>query len=208
MKFKTHKKGLDCGTPLKWNQNKHEKTTENNKEVTCKKCLRLINDEKTEKLYEVTFTNFDGSDSCKTIKAPTSSKAIYKCFKLFMYDDECCGANIGEQFRWFRNDKPKAKLIKDKNVKQSLTYEEEDQLKKDEAQKRADEFNSKYPIGTKVLFQGDGKYYPIITTTRSEAIVYADYLTIFLDGVSGSYLLDDRFVRVLTDENKNLERLR
>ena len=98
------------------------------------------------------------------------------------------------------------KLIKD--AKPSLTYEEEVQLKKDEAIKRADEFNSIYPIGTKVLFQGDGKDTTIITTTRSEAIVYADYLTIFLDGVSGSYLLDDRFVRVLTDENKDLQRLR
>ena len=208
MKFKIHKQGLNCRTPLGWKQNKYHHTTENNKEVTCKKCLRLINDEKENKLYEVTYTNFDGSNSTKTVKAPTSSKAIYKFFKMFIYDDECCRASIGEQFMWFRNNKPKAKLIKDENVKPSLSYEEEVQLKIDEAIKRADEFNSKYPIGTKVLFQGDGKNEVIVTTTRSEAIVYSDYLTIFLDGVSGSYLLDDRFVRILTEENKDLERLR
>lgn len=208
MKYKTHKKNLNCGTPLGWKQEKQHITTENNKEVTCKKCLRLINDGKENKLYEVTYTNFDWSSSTKTIKAPTSSKAIYKCFKMFIYDDECCSGSIGEQFMWFRKDKPKAKLIKDENIKLSLTYEEEQEQKKQEAIKRASEFNSNYPIGTKVLFQGDFKNEVIITTTRSEAIVYADYLTIFLDGVSGSYLLDDRFVRVLTDENKDLERLR
>ena len=124
-----------------------------------------------------------------------------------MYNDE--GERISKQFKDFLSfHEPKAKLLKDENVKPSLTYEEESQLKKDEAIKRANEFNSAYPLGTKVLFQGDGKDIQIITTTKSEAIVYADYLTIFLDGVSGSYLLDDRFVRVLTDENKDLQRLR
>lgn len=207
MKLKVHKKGLKCGTPLGWNQNEYHNASENIKEVTCKKCLRLIKDEKEEKIYEVFFNYFDGSPECKIIKAPTSSKAIYKCFKLFVFNDEAI-ENIGIQFNWFRKCKPKAFLLKDENAKQSLTYEEEQKLKKDEVIKRADEFNSKYPIGTKVLFQGDGKETSIITATRSEAIVYADYLTIFLDGVSGSYLLDDRFVRVLTDENKDLERLR
>lgn len=207
MLLKTHKKGLDCRTPLKWNQNQVELQTENNDEVTCKKCLRLINDEKTEKKYAVFFNCFDDSRISKIIKAPTSSKAIYKCFKSFRYNDEAI-ENIAIQFNWFRKCKPKAFLLKDKDAKPSLTYEEESQLKKDEAIKRANEFNSAYPLGTKVLFQGDGKDIPIITTTKSEAIVYADYLTIFLDGVSGSYLLDDRFIRVLTDENKDLQRLR
>lgn len=208
MKLKTHKKDLDCRTPLKWNQNQLELQTENNDEVTCKRCLKLIRDEQISKVYRVSFYDWDYNFDAKNIKASSPSSAIYKSFKSFRYNDEAC-ESIAEQFKCFLlYCKPKAELIKDKNAKPSLTYEEEDQLKKDEAIKRADEFNSKYPIGTKVLFQGDGKHTPITTTTRSEAIVYADYLTIFLDGVSGSYLLDDRFVRVLTDENKDLERLR
>lgn len=208
MKLKTHKKGLDCRTPLKWNQNQVELQTENNEEVTCKRCLKLIRDEQISKVYKVSFYNWDYTFEQKNIKASSSSSAIYKCFKSFRYNDEAC-ENIGEQFKSFLSYcEPKAKLIKDKNIKPSLTYEEEDQLKKDEAIKKANDFNNKYQIGTKVLFQGDGKNTPIITTTRSEAILYADYLTIFLDGVSGSYLLDDRFVRVLTDENRNLESLR
>ncbi len=202
MQLKIHKSGLDCGAN-RVNQ------TDNNDEVTCKKCLRLIKDEDVQKLYEVSYKCFDGSDDCKIVKAPTASKAIYKCFKIFRYDNECCSESIGEQFQWFRGGKPKAKLIKDENVKPSLTEEEQYQLRIDEAQKKADEFNSKYPIGTKVLFQGDGKDSPIVTTTKSTAQTKGgDYLTIFLDGVSGSYLLDDRFVRVLTDENKDLQRLR
>lgn len=205
MKIKTHKQGSNCGTPATFSRLISIK----NENVTCKKCLRLLNDEKENKLYEVTYINFDGSNSTKTIDAPTSSKAIYKCFKMFRYDDECCGGSIGEQFMWFRNNKPKVKLIKDENVKPSLTEEEEYQLRIDEVQKRADEFNSKYPIGTKVLFQGDGRDSPIITTTKSTAQTKGgDYMVIFLDGVSGSYLLDDRFIRVLTDENKDLQRLR
>lgn len=199
MLLKTHKKGLDCGA-------NRVSQTDNNDEVTCKKCLRLIKDEKAVKVYAVSFDSYDCVSMEKNIKASSSSSAIYKCFKSFMYNDE--GERISKQFKDFLSfHEPKAKLLKD-DTKPSLTYEEEVQLKKDEAIKRANEFNSAYPLGTKVLFQGDGKDTPIITTTRSEAIVYADYLTIFLDGVSGSYLLDDRFVRVLTDENKDLQRLR
>ena len=210
MKFKTHKKGLDCGTSIAFSRlisGNTENTTENNDEVTCKKCLKLIKDEKAVKVYAVSFDSWDCVLIQKNIKASSSSSAIYKCFKSFFYNDE--GEKISKQFKDFLSyHEPKAKLLKDKNIKPSLSYEEEEEQLKKDAIKRADDFNSKYPIGTKVLFQGDGKYYPIITTTRSEAIVYADYLTIFLDGVSGSYLLDDRFVRVLTDENKDLERLR
>jgi len=44
--LKIHKNGLNCGTPLGWNQNKPELQTENDSEVTCKKCIRLINDSK------------------------------------------------------------------------------------------------------------------------------------------------------------------
>ena len=80
----------------------------------------MINDSKTEKLYEVTYFTFDGSDGCQIVKAPTASKAIYKCFKLFIYD-ECCGGSIADQFQWFRNIKPKAKLLKDKNIKPTMT---------------------------------------------------------------------------------------
>lgn len=205
--MKTHKKDLNCGTPLKWNQNTHKNTAEKDNEVTCKKCLRLINDAKSEKLYKVSYFTFDDSEGCQIVKAATASKAIYKCFKLFRYDDEYC-ENIGIQFQWFRRGKPKAKLIKDANAKPTMTWFEEQEFNKNEAIKRADEFNCNYPIGTRVLFQGDGKNSPIITTTRSKAQVYSDYLTIFLEGVSGSYLLDDRFIRVLTDENKDLKELR
>lgn len=206
--LKIHKNGLNCGTPLGWNQNKPELQTENDSEATCKKCIRLINDSKTEKLYEVTYFTFDGSDGCQIVKAPTASKAIYKCFKLFRYDSECFSENIGVQFQWFKKGRPKAKLLKDKNIKPTMTEDEEKEFKKNEAIRQAAEFNDKYPIGTKVLFQADGRDKPIVTTTRSKAEVYADYLIIFLEGVSGSYSFDDRFVRVLTEDNKNLERLR
>lgn len=33
--LKIHKNGLNCGTPLGWNQNKPELQTENDSEVTC-----------------------------------------------------------------------------------------------------------------------------------------------------------------------------
>ncbi|UTJ05418.1 hypothetical protein [Arcobacter roscoffensis] len=195
--MKTHKKGLDCGTC-------HRLETENNNEVTCKKCLRLIADDKPSKLYEVSFNVIENL----FIEAPTASKAIYKAFKMFYYDGEAC-ESIGEQFRVFRAyDKPKASLCKDSNQKRTLTYEEEHELIKKETLKKADKFNAKYPVGTDVLFQGDGKDSVVVTQTRSKATAYDSYMTIFLEGVSGSYKLDDRFVRVLTDENMNLERLR
>ena len=195
--MKTHKKGLDCGT---W----HRLETENNNEVTCKKCLRLIADSKPSKLYEVSSNCIDNV----FIEAPTASKAIYKAFKMFYYDGEYC-ESIGEQFRVFRAyHKPKAVLCKDSKKKRTLTYEEKQELIKKETLKKADDFNTKYPIGTDVLFQGDGKDSVVVTQTRSKAIAYDSYMTIFLEGVSGSYKLDDRFVRVLTDGNMNLERLR
>lgn len=203
---KIHKQGLDCGIAIGY----HKKIlrTQKDNEVTCKKCRRLINDEKAQKLYEVTYYCFDGSDGYQIIKAPTASKAIYKCFKLFVYDGECHSESIGVQFQRFRNRKPKAKLVKDKNIKPTMTWQEEKEFKKKEIIKKAEEFDSKYPVGTKVLFQADFTEKVIVTTTRSKAQVNNDYLTIFLDGVSGSYVLDYRFVRVLTDENKNLKTLR
>ncbi len=195
---KIHKKD-GCGV--------YFRTTTNDNEVTCKKCLKLIADEKSNKFYEVSYYGYDYTLTQKIIRAATSSSAIYKCFKMFRFDAEY--DSIGEQFkRFLSNCEPKAKLVKDENIKPSLTYEEEQEQKKQEAINKAAEFNSKYPIGTKVLFQADFTDKVIVTTTRSEAQVYSDYLTIFLDGVRGSYLLDDRFVRVLTDENKDLERLR
>jgi hypothetical protein len=208
MKLKTHKKGLECSSDMGYKRDHLKQYSEIDNEVTCKKCLKLIRDEKVSKAYEVSFYDWEYSFNQKNIKASSSSSAIYKCFKSFRYNDEAC-EGIGKQFKSFLlYCNPKAKILKDKNIKPSLTEEEENKLKKDEVIKRADEFNSKYPIGTEVLFQADFTDEVIVTTIRSKAQVYSHYLTIFLDGVSGSYHLDDRFVRVLTDENKDLERLR
>ncbi len=200
MKLKTHKKGLPCGVP-------HGMTSDDNKLVTCKKCLKQIKDKESSKFYDVEFYDHEYVLTTKTVKASSSSAAIYKCFKMFRYDAEF--ESISEQFKNFISFcEPKARLNKDENIKPSLTWTEEQQLKEDEIKKQANDFDSKYPIGTKVLFQADFTDKVIVTTTRSKAQVYSHYLTIFLDGVSGSYHLDDRFVRVLTEENKDLERLR
>jgi hypothetical protein len=202
--MEVHKKNIICGT------NNRKLFSEIDKEVSCKKCQRFIKEKRKKKLYKVSwFNDYDKMFEEKIIEASTSSKAMYSCFKKFKYDGDYC-ENIGIQFQWFRNSKPKVKVLnKDSNIlKPSLSFEEEDMLKKEEIKRLANEFDEKCPIGTKVLFQGDGKDFPIITTTRSKAQIYDSYLTIFLDNVSGSYLLDDRFVRVLTEENKDLKSLR
>lgn len=198
--MKIHKVGLNCGH---W----HNEESQENEKVTCKKCLRLIADDKENKLYKVKFKYYDGSIAEKFIEAPTSSKASYKCFKMFMFDDEAC-SDIGEQFTWYKNDKPKVTRVVDTQVKRSLTEDEQYEAQKLLYIEKAKEFNLKYPIGTKVLFQGDGRVKPVIRTTKSKAFSGDFHLSIFLNDVSGSYLLDDRFIRVLTEENKNLERLR
>lgn len=139
------------------------------------------------------------------VEAETRSKALYKAFKNFYYDEECYVEPINVQFKWFLNEKYK---ISKTNLEKTLTFEEEKKLKQDNCEILCNDFNEKYPIGTKVLFQGDGKNEAIITKTRSKAEVYSDYLIIFLENVSGSYLLDDKFVRVLNEDNKNLKYLR
>lgn len=199
--MKKHKKGLDCGISV-WDRTSIL-STENIDEVTCKKCLRLIADDKPNKLYEVSYDYVE----VKIISAPTASKAIYKCFKNFDYFDEAC-ESIGEQFNSFRkNGKPKAKRIKDKTMAASLTFEEERQLELDTDTKKCEDWNLKNPIGTKVLFQADFTDYVVVTTTRSEAQMLGSSPVIFLNDVSGCYSLDSKFVRRY-EGNEYIERLR
>lgn len=57
-------------------------------------------------------------------------------------------------------------------------------------QKQCDEFNKLYPIGQVVAVRKDGGA-GITTTTRSEAQVFSGHsAVIWLDGISGCYLLD------------------
>lgn len=197
--MKIHKKALFCGSAQR-------ETTEENSKVTCKRCLRLLADSKPNKIFRVNFREWSDLDP-KLIEAPTSSKAIYKYFKLFYYEAELC-ENIGEQFQWFRKAKPKTEVIKDKDAKQSLTWREEQEEKEKKAQEKADEFNRRNPLGTEVLFQADFTEEIVVTKTKSAAFATGENLLIFLHGVSGSYLLDERFIRVLTKENKSLSKLR
>lgn len=57
-------------------------------------------------------------------------------------------------------------------------------------QTAVDAFNAKYPVGTKVFVKrdnGEGQ----VTTTRSKADVLSGHsAVIWLDGISGCYLLD------------------
>jgi len=201
--MKTHKKNLWCGVGV-WDRAKLD-TTEDNKKVTCKKCLRLIADEKPHKLYKVEYNYI----KIAHIEAPTASKAIYKFFKQEYYFDEA-GESIGEQFSNFRKDwKPKAKLEKDKSKTRTLSESEKHQLKIDETNRFMDEFNEKYPIGSKVWFQADGKDIPVLTKTRSEAQNLNDtYCVIWVEGESSSYHLDDKWILPYAESNKNIECLR
>jgi hypothetical protein len=196
--MKIHKKNLFCGSS-------HNEETDDNKKVTCKKCLRLIADDKPNKMYKV---EYDYTDVI-FIEAATASKAIYKCFKMKYYDDDI-GEDIGEQFLDFRKYwKPKARIEKDTSITKTLTYQEEQQLLIDKADEFKDDWNKKYPIGTAVWFQGDGKDKAIITKTTSEALNRNNtYCVIFLDNVSGSYKLDESFVLPYLESNKNTEFLR
>lgn len=57
-------------------------------------------------------------------------------------------------------------------------------------QKQCDEFNRLYPIGQRVSVRKDGGF-GILTTTRSEAQVLSGHsAVIWIDGMSGCYLLD------------------
>ena len=83
-----------------------------NSYIICKKCKRLLADNKPAKSYEVTFNGYDGRET-KIVNAPTASKAIYKAFKKFYYNDDY---DIGEEFLQFRKyGKLKAKKINDKD---------------------------------------------------------------------------------------------
>lgn len=59
-------------------------------------------------------------------------------------------------------------------------------------QRQCDEFNRRYPIGQRVALRKDGLDGAAVeTTTRSEAQVLSGHsAVIWLDGVSGCYLLD------------------
>ena len=181
---KVHLKDCWCGT-----DRKHHTTT-NHDEVTCKKCKRLMPSDKPMKLYKVTVDYVDDY----VIEAISSSKATYKCFKDFHYNDEAC-ESIGEQFFSFKKyGKPEVKIVKDTSIKRTLTYEEEHQLQVEQLNKECDDWNSKYPIGTKVWFQRDGASEPIVTTTRSEAQMRGTYLIIWTNADSSSYFLDPKWI--------------
>lgn len=200
IELRIHKKDLECGS----NSFGLSKESELVSEITCKKCLRLIADDGPSKLYAISFNYTE----VKYIEGVTSSKAVYKCFKEYYYDDEG-GDNIGEQFLHFRKDwRPRARLA-DIGCQRTLTYTEKHQIEIDKANAFMDDWNKKYPVGTKIWFQGDGKDTPILTKTRSAALNRSGtYCVIFIDDVSGSYHLDERWVRPYLESNKNIESLR
>lgn len=201
---KIHKKGLICGSNISHLSN--DCFTQNSDDVTCVRCKRLINDSLPNKLYRVSVDR--AIESSYLISAPTSSKAVYRCFKNFFYDGELC-EDIGDQFAWFKKyKKPKPTVEKDLSLQPTLTWDEQEAFNKSKTEKQCEEWNTKYPIGTLVLFQADGESAPVTTFTRSNARVNGDYMVIWLEGVSGSYKLDDRWIRPLTEENKNLHALR
>lgn len=58
-------------------------------------------------------------------------------------------------------------------------------------QKQCDDFNAKVPVGGDVTVMLDGATEPLKTTTRSEALVMCGHsAVIWLNGVSGAYLLE------------------
>jgi len=57
-------------------------------------------------------------------------------------------------------------------------------------QKQCDDFNARFPIGQKVTVRKDNGE-GVVTTTRSRAEVLSGHsAVIWLDGISGSYLLN------------------
>lgn len=65
-------------------------------------------------------------------------------------------------------------------------------------QRQCDDFNARYPVGQRVSLRKDGGE-GIVTTTRSAAEVMSGHsAVIWLEGVSGCYLLDR--VTPLTEE--------
>ena len=58
------------------------------------------------------------------------------------------------------------------------------------AQEICDQFNKDFEVGTKVVVKEDGNKYGTITMTESVAMVSSgDEAIIWLDGISGCYLL-------------------
>lgn len=199
MFHKMHKKSLDCGT-----QNR-KKTTDINEKVTCKKCLRLLENNKPSVLWEVT-TNVENYNGDKTmiILASSASKSKYECFKRFFYNPEAC-EDIGMQFNWFKKYKPTVKLSKSKE--KTLTAEEKCALQEIEIDKKVSELNKLYPAGTEVLFQADGAKEATKTKLR-EIQRYGNYMVAWVEATGSSYHLDDRWIRFITEENKDLKKLR
>ncbi|MCP4619955.1 MAG: hypothetical protein GY844_26395 [Bradyrhizobium sp.] len=57
-------------------------------------------------------------------------------------------------------------------------------------QKQVDDFNARYPVGQQVSVRKDGGD-GVVTTTRARAEVLSGHsAVIWLDGISGCYLLD------------------
>lgn len=57
-------------------------------------------------------------------------------------------------------------------------------------QKQVDDFNARYPVGQQVSVRKDGGD-DVVTTTRARAEVLSGHsAVIWLDGISGCYLLD------------------
>jgi hypothetical protein len=76
------------------------------------------------------------------------------------------------------------------------------EAKRANMQKLCDDWNAAHPVGTQVLDRLDGRDAPQLTTTRSEAQILSGHsAVIWLDGVSGYYLLDR--VRAAPDPGKH-----
>ena len=145
-----------------------------------------------ERLYKVTYLSCDGKiQESRIVMATTNSKAKYKCFKDFVYDGDMV-ENVGEQFPMFLRRHISTRLSEGQPTKTQEEIEAEDMQK---AQVRANAWNASHPAGSLVWFQRDGADHAEVAKTKSEAIVSSSTtLTIFIDGVSGSYILDDRFI--------------
>ncbi len=94
--MRIHKTGVKCGSAYKIAP---EFLTDDDGKVTCKRCKRLIADKKDCKLYRLLVGIYAIDEYF--VYAPTSSKAAYKCFVMFFYNEDAWG-NIGEQFLSFK----------------------------------------------------------------------------------------------------------
>ena len=73
---------------------------------------------------------------------------------------------------------------------------------KKSAEEQCEGFNSKFPIGTPVMLRKDGEECFTNTVTRSTAQMLGRQAVIWLEGVSGSYLLE----RVIPIEQSNTDK--